>query len=72
MAGEHISLGAAIGIAALITSWGLPKGSADRLDEKVLYTQGKSEEQIAAVKARAALDGWHSFPRANVGSRRCP
>jgi hypothetical protein len=41
--------------------WGLPAGSSDRLDEKVLYTQGKTVEQIDAIKARAAQDGWHSF-----------
>lgn len=41
--------------------WGLPKGSTDRIDEKVLYTQGKTLEQIEAVKIHAAADGWHSF-----------
>lgn len=41
--------------------WGLPKGCDDRLDEKVLYTQGKTWQQIEAVKVRAAQDGWHSF-----------
>jgi hypothetical protein len=41
--------------------WGLPKGSNDRLDEKVLYTQAKSQAELNAIKAKAAKDGWHSF-----------
>lgn len=41
--------------------WGLPKDSTDRIDEKVLYTQGKTQAAIDAVKDCAAKDGWHSF-----------
>ena len=41
--------------------WALPKGSNDRLDEKVLYTQATTMQQIDAIKARASQDGWHGF-----------
>jgi hypothetical protein len=41
--------------------WGMPKGSTDRLDEKVLYTQAKTEADIERIKALASADGWHSF-----------
>jgi hypothetical protein len=41
--------------------WGLPKGSNDRIDEKVLYTQGKTAADIERIKTIAAKDGWHSF-----------
>ena len=41
--------------------WGLPKGSTDRLDEKVLYIQAKTPVQMDAAKELAAKDGWHSF-----------
>jgi hypothetical protein len=41
--------------------WGVPRGSADRLDERVLYTQGKSMADIERVKRQAEKDGWHSF-----------
>lgn len=41
--------------------WGLPKGSRDRLDERVLYTQAKSQADIDRVKKMAAAEGWHSF-----------
>lgn len=41
--------------------WGTPSGSTDAIDEKVLYTQGKSQQQIDRVKEVAGRDGWHSF-----------
>jgi hypothetical protein len=41
--------------------WGTPKGSNDPIDEKVLYTQGKTEADIERVKGLAAKEGWHSF-----------
>lgn len=41
--------------------WGLPRGKRDRIHEKILYTQAKSEADVERVKALAAKDGWHSF-----------
>ena len=41
--------------------WGLPKGSIDRLDERILFTLAKTPAQMDAAKTRASLDGWHSF-----------
>lgn len=41
--------------------WGTPKGSNDPIDEKVLYTQGKSIEDIQKIERLASADGWHSF-----------
>lgn len=41
--------------------WGLPKGSTDPIDEKVLYTQGKTIVDIQRIEKLAAADGWHSF-----------
>lgn len=41
--------------------WGLPRGKRDRIHERILYTQAKSEADVERVKALAAKDGWHSF-----------
>ena len=41
--------------------WGLPRGKRDRIHERILYTQAKSEADLERVKALAAKDGWHSF-----------
>ena len=41
--------------------WGLPRGKRDRIHEKILYTQAKSEADVERVKGLAAKDGWHSF-----------
>lgn len=41
--------------------WGLPAGSNDPIDEKVLSTQAKTPLQMDAVKQTALRDGWHSF-----------
>ena len=41
--------------------WGLPRGKRDRIHEKILYTQARSEADVERVKALAAKDGWHSF-----------
>lgn len=41
--------------------WGTPKGSNVPIDEKVLYTQARTMEDIDAVKEVAAKNGWHSF-----------
>lgn len=41
--------------------WGLPKGQNDRLHEKVLSTQCKTQADIDKIKTKAAKDGWHGF-----------
>lgn len=41
--------------------WGIPKGSTDPIDEKVLFTQAKTPLDIERVKRKASADGWHSF-----------
>jgi hypothetical protein len=41
--------------------WGLPRGKRDRIHERILYTQARSEADVERVKALAAKDGWHSF-----------
>jgi hypothetical protein len=41
--------------------WGLPRGKRDRIHERILYTQAKSEADLERVKRLAAQDGWHSF-----------
>ena len=51
---------------------GTPAGSSDRFDERVLYTQGKTSQQLDAVKARAAKDGWHSFRVQKLNLREKP
>jgi hypothetical protein len=40
--------------------WGLPKGSSDRLDERVL-TSTTDRARIDQVKKLATADGWHSY-----------
>jgi hypothetical protein len=40
--------------------WGLPKGSNDTLDEKVL-TSTVDKARVEKIKGLAAADGWHSF-----------
>ncbi len=41
--------------------WGIPQGSNDAIDEKVLFTKALSWADIEHVKAIASKDGWHSF-----------
>ena len=41
--------------------WGLPKGSTDAIEEKVLCTTAKTPADIERIKAIASSDGWHSF-----------
>lgn len=41
--------------------WGTPKGKTDAFHEVVLYTQGKTSQDIERVKALAKKEGWHSF-----------
>lgn len=41
--------------------WALPKGSTDRLDEKVMAEGLYTPAQVDDVKRRASADGWHSF-----------
>lgn len=41
--------------------WGTPRGETDALHAKVLYTQGKTMDDVRRVQALAARDGWHSF-----------
>lgn len=40
--------------------WGLPKGSNDRLDEKVL-TSTVDKARVEKIKELATADGWHGF-----------
>lgn len=41
--------------------WGLPRGSTDAIDEKVLATDTKLGARFDKIKELAAKDGWHSF-----------
>lgn len=41
--------------------WGLPKGSTNRLDEKVMAEGLYTPAQVDDVKRRASAAGWHSF-----------
>ena len=41
--------------------WALPKGSTDRLDEKVMAEGLYTPAQVDDVKRRASADNWHSF-----------
>jgi|GEM_PF-457809 len=41
--------------------WGLPKGSKDQIDAKVLLSNGRSMRDIEKVKKLAGRDGWHTF-----------
>lgn len=41
--------------------WGIPQGSNDAIDEKVLFTKARTENDIERIKALASRDGWHSF-----------
>lgn len=48
-------------MAIELVLWGRPAGSTDAIDDKVLYTQGKTLADIERVQSLAAADGWHSF-----------
>lgn len=41
--------------------WGLPKGSKDAIDQKILATRLPNLEAADKIKKVAAKDGWHSF-----------
>lgn len=41
--------------------WGIPKGETDHLYAQILYTQGKTPQDVEQVKALAAKEGWHTF-----------
>ena len=41
--------------------WGLPRGSTDPLDARVLLSNGRTLQDVETVKRVSSLDGWHSF-----------
>ena len=41
--------------------WGLPEGSNDALDQKILATRLPNPEAADKIKVIAGKDGWHSF-----------
>lgn len=41
--------------------YGIPPGETERYTETLLSTQCKTDADAAALKARAAADGFHSF-----------
>lgn len=44
-----------------ILIYALPKGETERYTEDLISSRCKTDKDIAAVKAAAAKDGWHSF-----------
>ena len=47
--------------ATELVLWGIPQGSNDAIDEKILFTKARSQADIERIKAIASKDGWHSF-----------
>lgn len=41
--------------------WGLPAGSTDAIDARVLLSNGRSAQDVDRVKRAAGADGWHTF-----------
>jgi hypothetical protein len=46
---------------AQILVYGLAQGETERYTEQLLATMCRDDSDVAAVKAAAAKDGWHSF-----------
>lgn len=52
--------------------WAIPAGETERWHEDVISSHCRTAADVAAVKAAAAADGWHSFRVATINFDRAP